>query len=831
MKKPSLLVLLATSLVLGIWQNAPILAQENYLKNAHFEVLTENGAADWTLLGGKGTTIVDNQLRVSTSEYGTSGARQIIEFEKPLWKPIRFGGSAKCESEIQENGNPRQDFDIYLDIFYDDGTPVWGQKAVFSTEKTFWQKAERVFYPERPIKRIEVFALFRQMRGTVLFDDIFVEELPLEMDIHAIGGLVGTGSLALQGMINWPAKYWKEIEHRTSVWLEEGEHRKLLLSIPPAEGTNVEVIYRPEKPVDSQTLVWVEEGKENAERKISVDCRSHLPGRDYAVWTESSMNRVFLHSLPKNLALRQTVSWSAEGWKAGNPVTLPQKDAAWKESLQMPSRKLFLARHEYESFQIAVLSPRDSENVQVELSDLVLDSDTSVVLPKEHLDWKQVGYLEANELSLHPADNEGRPGFWPELLLPMKAGRFLQNQTVSFWITVYAPEGTRPGTYRGTVTLRPENAPAAEVALEVTVSSMTLPKEGNLANGFALMDGFLERVYGKLTPELRRVYGEFMLQHRLTPMGDISRTDLAPLDDLEHYRGRGLGKFNVLNLMEPRGNQPWRCFSPEKFYTPEQKARFVEQLRPYVEELRRRGLISQAYIYAFDERGKDFHPIMTEFFGMVKEHFPEIATFTTAYIGTDLELLKRLNVDWTCPLTSRYYPQEAEKCREAGKEVWSYICCGPEYPYANIMFRFPLIESRILGWQSFEQKYDGLLYWGVNIWKDDPKYAIQPEQGLFHRWETSWRFSGKLIYGDGCLLYPHQDGTPVGSVRLANLRDGLEDYEYLHQLKELLGDRDAAKAYCQPVFTSPTEFCRDAEVLEKARRKIEEKIRSFFTSP
>ena len=61
MKKPSLLVLLATSLVLGIWQNVPIQAQENYLKNGHFEVLTENGAADWKLLGGKGTTIVDNQ--------------------------------------------------------------------------------------------------------------------------------------------------------------------------------------------------------------------------------------------------------------------------------------------------------------------------------------------------------------------------------------------------------------------------------------------------------------------------------------------------------------------------------------------------------------------------------------------------------------------------------------------------------------------------------------------------------------------------------------------------------------------------------------------------
>lgn len=845
MKKRSSLFVLAACLILGsyVWQSTPILAQESYLKNGDFETLTENGAAHWTLLGGKGTTIStenasSSHLRVSTSEYGMLGARQIIEFEKPVCNPIRFGGSAKCEGTIVPSGRSRQDFDIYIDLFYEDETPLWGQQAVFSPEKTSWQKAEGIIYPEKPVKRMEVFVLFREMQGTVLFDDIFVEELPLEISIQAMGGLTGMGSLALRGAINWPEKYWKTAAHRTSVWLEKNGERELLMRIPASPEESMDRIYTPEKgsstdpqKADFQTLILVDEGEKTTEQKISMDCRSYLPVWNYAVWTESSMNRIFLHSWPNIPSLWRTLSQSDGDWKEGIPATASQNENAWQEFLQTPSRQLFLARNEYESFQIAVLSPRDSEEVQVELSDLVLESDAAVVLSKEHLDWKQVGYLDAKEISHHPADKEGKPGYWPELLLPMKTGRFLQNQTVSFWITVYAPEGTQPGTYRGTITLRPENAPAAEVALKVTVSSMTLPHEGHLSNAFALMDGFLERVYGKLTPELRRVYGDFLIKHRLTPMGDISRTDLPSLEDLERYRGQGLGKFNVLNLMASRGQNPWRCFSSEDFYTPEQKERFLEQLRPYVEELRRRGLSSQAYIYAFDERGKEFHPIMTEFFGMVKTHFPEIATFTTAYIGTDLELLRQLNVDWTCPLTSRYALAEAKKCREAGKQVWAYICCGPDYPYANIMFRFPLIEARILGWQAFEQEYDGLLYWGVNIWNENLDFILQPENGLFHRWDTSWIFAGKPIYGDGCLLYPHKDGTPIGSVRLANLRDGLEDYEYLYQLKELLGDSEMWKEYCKPVFTSPTEFCRNSEELEKARRKIEEKIRSFHESP
>jgi len=43
--------------------------------------------------------------------------------------------------------------------------------------------------------------------------------------------------------------------------------------------------------------------------------------------------------------------------------------------------------------------------------------------------------------------------------------------------------------------------------------------------------------------------------------------------------------------------------------------------------------------------------------------------------------------------------------------------------------------------------------------------------------------------GDGYLLYPPKtpSATPViGSIRLEHLREGIEDYEYLHMLKELV---------------------------------------------
>jgi hypothetical protein len=40
--------------------------------------------------------------------------------------------------------------------------------------------------------------------------------------------------------------------------------------------------------------------------------------------------------------------------------------------------------------------------------------------------------------------------------------------------------------------------------------------------------------------------------------------------------------------------------------------------------------------------------------------------------------------------------------------------------------------------------------------------------------------------GEGQLVYPGPDGIPYSSVRLENFRDGMDDYEYLFRLRELL---------------------------------------------
>ena len=79
------------------------------------------------------------------------------------------------------------------------------------------------------------------------------------------------------------------------------------------------------------------------------------------------------------------------------------------------------------------------------------------------------------------------------------------------------------------------------------------------------------------------------------------------------------------------------------------------------------------------------------------------------------------------------------------------------------------------------------------------------------------------LHGDGVLLYPLPDG-PAGSIRLANLRDGLEDYEYLWALGERRGEVWSARAECEPVTTSLTAFTLDPQVLTAARDRIARRL-------
>ena len=76
------------------------------------------------------------------------------------------------------------------------------------------------------------------------------------------------------------------------------------------------------------------------------------------------------------------------------------------------------------------------------------------------------------------------------------------------------------------------------------------------------------------------------------------------------------------------------------------------------------------------------------------------------------------------------------------------------------------------------------------------------------------------------MLYAGKDG-PLGCIRLANIRDGLEDYEYLWRLAELEGSVEKAREACLPITENLTAFTRDPKTLYAQRAAVAARIESF----
>ena len=101
------------------------------------------------------------------------GLAQRLELNRTDLRPLLAGGWSKCEGVA---GTPSSDYSIYVDIVYQDGTPLWGQTADFSCGSHDWEHREVSIVPEKPVKSVSVYALFRGIKGKVWFDDLSLKE-------------------------------------------------------------------------------------------------------------------------------------------------------------------------------------------------------------------------------------------------------------------------------------------------------------------------------------------------------------------------------------------------------------------------------------------------------------------------------------------------------------------------------------------------------------------------------------------------------------------------------------------------------------------------------
>ncbi|HUV04804.1 MAG TPA: glycoside hydrolase domain-containing protein [Armatimonadota bacterium] len=703
---------------------------------------------------------------------GTSAARQVLRFDLPRRGAFAVKAWMRCD-EVEPVG----DCCLWLDVCQAGGPPMWGQQGLPRIGYRRWQQVSVEVRPTHPVTEVHVYLMLRSTRGKVRFCDVRMEQLPLEireLRLHPASASSYDVWAEFSGEADWRISAKQK---GREIWTLSGTGIRIAERFTASGTVAVTVIVAAELNGVTKT----------ASARVKPPRRA--PVFDW--WIADSSTRVFQDDLPPI-----------------RPVTRVGLNAA---------------RNDRESFQICLRPTGEViKKVQVSASDLVMDSPqcakSATCIPKSEIEWFRVGYVWVEQPFAHPYSPRRTSSWWPDPLLPPGDFCIESGQVQPLWFTIHVPERTAPGTYRGSITIRADGAPGVEVPVSVTVHPAVIPVQGYMKTAFALMDGFLEKVYGKATRPLRRAYTDYLLAHRLSP-DDVSRTRLPDLAELEYADSRGLNAFNILNVVsEPTKRVTWVCYDPVSAYTPEFKERFFRRLDAFIPELEKRGLLDKAYIYGFDERGSEYIPIIQDLFGEIKRRYPRVHTLSTAWLPPGTDPLS-LNIDWYVPMTSSYDHELAESVRRRGGEVWWYICMGPNYPYANWLLENPLIEARLIWWQAFQYDVEGFLYWGVNIWdKQNNDEPIPSTAGPRIDWSVTAGGQYPSLNGDGELLYPGEKG-PIGSIRLENFRDGLEDIELLRQHEKRFG-RKPTLAILRRVALDRTDYSRDSRNLLASRLKL-----------
>ena len=166
----------------------------------------------------------------------------------------------------------------------------------------------------------------------------------------------------------------------------------------------------------------------------------------------------------------------------------------------------------------------------------------------------------------------------------------------------------------------------------------------------------------------------------------------------------------------------------------------------------------------------------------------------------------------------RLDPALRSRLEGAGGELWSYQALVQGHRTPSWELDFPVTHYRVLGgFLNASQGVTGLLYWAVDRWQRDP-------------WaDPTYAYPTSCCYpGDGTLVYPGGPAGVVGvvpSIRLAMVRDGMDDYDYVAMLRAR-GLGEQAAALTAPAATSWWRWTSDPRVLGDVRHRLADLLES-----
>lgn len=444
------------------------------------------------------------------------------------------------------------------------------------------------------------------------------------------------------------------------------------------------------------------------------------------------------------------------------------------------------ASGESEGFQLLIM-PKDIDLNQVTLSasPLKLGGGGSSIAA-ENIAFNQVGYVKTTK----PCYAVERTGWFADPLLSPAHFSVKKGEVQPVWVTIRIPAGTPPGTYSGAVTVKAGNAEAKTLPVRLRVWAFDIPPQGSsLKLAFSWYMDSSKALHGAAEWDakgMKRKYMDFLLAHRIGP-DNIYQGAPPSAEDVKYAVEHGASAFNILNVGWPES------------YTDAQIESILKTVGNALEQYKKAGVADKAYVYGFDETYRE--KAIKQIYGAIGQKFPGLKRVVSV---PSREAIWDY-VDVYSLGKGAYFDQLSKgvmaKVRPRGAEFWLYLSTASDPPCPNWWIESALIQSRSLWWMMYEIDAEGFLYFAINhaITQQKP---IDDDGGPYTSWNPN-SFPG--FNGDGHLIYGGKNG-PMSSVRLANIRDGLEDYEYFKLYERLLlennkvGNRAEARKYIKENF-------------------------------
>ena len=499
------------------------------------------------------------------------------------------------------------------------------------------------------------------------------------------------------------------------------------------------------------------------------------------------------------------------------------RDGGYDSDKSSAAVSLSAVRNEYENAQIVITAKTDVRSYDITLSDL--KSSSGKTFAKENFSVYNVKYIEVTQTTT----NRFSAGYYPDALLPFETAKAYGENKIaagdnqSIWFECYIPKDQPAGEYKGSFTFtadgKNQTFPVTVNVLDYTLSD-TVHSESSFGIHRYWNEGGIVSAEKDASYDMYAKYYEYLLEHRISARYlPSAMTDNAGLrEQLKKY----VGNEKCTNFIIPYVAK----------WDSELKGTCIDyDLYRQTLETIRDASVSDGYDYfskastyfaMFDEITADGDiTLANKFYAKLFDMMFDIAEewdgsdFTSDASEKERIIESMLNVPQLmvttysdkfaeqvtyCPLLDKY-DSAASRSRysdeyvitddETGRTItqnatkWWYSAGIPKNPYASYHIDDNGYSPVVYSWMQYANDVVGNLYWSATFYlvreKENGKWVYNALQDCY---STAMRFPS--TNGDGFLVYPgapYGISGPVGSIRLQQILDGLEEYDMLYALE------------------------------------------------